>query len=324
MNYSRHGSILFLAVGILGLLLFLHLIELPNDTFLLRELQNSGHAPMFGLLSLLILPLSRLLLVGFHLRPIGLYGVALVVTMLLAITSEALQIKGPRDADLLDLLRDLIGAVSFLAVRWSFDPRASTECGARFSRIRIRWLLGGIILFLLFMAPLAIWTAAYIHRDTVFPRVTSLDSYLANKFLVVNGGELEMVASPDGWTNSDGSRVGRLVIGPGKYPGLTVSEPYPDWSGYEYLEFCMFSARSDTVRLILRINDRQHDNRFSDRYNRRLIVEPGLNQFSLSLMEVAQAPRTREMDMADIRAVVVFADNPVEEIVVYLDDMRLR
>lgn len=324
MNYSRLGLIITLVLGILVLLLFLELFELPDDTFLLRELQDTGHTPLFGLLSLLVLSLSRLLLVGFNLKICDYYRIALVATMFLAVVSEMLQIIGPRDADLVDLLRDLAGTVSFLAVQWSFDRHVTAESRTRSTRTRRRWLFLGVILFLVSLTPLAVWQVAYFYRDAIFPQIVSFDSYLANRFLVANGAELKIVEPPNCWPAHGDNLVGRLILSPGRYPGLAISEIYPDWRGYDYLEFTLFSPRLDTVHLEVRINDRWHDNEFSDRYNSSLTVVPGLNQFSFRLTEVAAAPLTREMDMTDIRAVMIFAVKPAEEIRIYLDDIRLR
>jgi hypothetical protein len=250
MRFTRHSLIILLLLGVLGIPLFLEIFEFPNDTFLLGELNNTGHTLLFGALSLLLLALSRLTQ-SRRLNGHAHYLLALIVTALIAVGTEAVQYFGARDADVIDLLRDLAGAVSFLAICWSLDSGSRRVRGnGGDSGNRAIPLLGifGFLLLLAAFAPLALWGYAYLHRSAAFPRICSFESYWESKFLVTHDAELQFVAPPAAWTTADGERVGKLTLYPAEYPAVAVAEPYPDWRGYELFSFEVYSGLQDTVR----------------------------------------------------------------------------
>ena len=324
MRFTRHGFIILLLLGVLGIPLFLEVFELPNHTFLLRELNNTGHTLLFGALSLLLLALSRLTLASRRLNTHVHYLLALIATGLIAAATEAVQYFGARDADVIDLVRDLAGAVSFLAVCWSLDSGNRRARGNGENRAIPLFRLFGVLLLSAAFVPLALWGCAYLHRSAAFPRICSFESYWESKFLVALDAELQFVAPPAAWTTAGGDRVAMLTLFPAKYPGVAVAEPYPDWHGYEFFGFEIYSELQDTVSLALRINDVHHTNDYHDRYNKAITVIPGLNHFCFSLEEIRTAPRSREMDMRHVGAITLFALGPTEAFSVYVDDIRLR
>ena len=61
------------------------------------------------------------------------------------------------------------------------------------------------------------------------------------------------------------------------------------------------------MTLTLRVHDAAHDQRYEDRYNVRLVVQPGVNRFTIPIDDILHAPDTRAMDLSRIRGIVVFA-----------------
>ncbi|MCK4306168.1 MAG: VanZ family protein [Candidatus Eisenbacteria sp.] len=324
MKITRCSSIIILLLGALGILLFLEMVELPDDTFLLRELNNTGHTPLFGALSLLFLALSKLSLGSRRLNSHAHYLLALIATCLIAGATESVQYFTARDADIMDFMRDLAGAVSFLAICWSFDSncgRVWRKCG---NKTILLFRLFGVLLLLTAFVPLALWGCAYLHRRAAFPQICSFESYWERRFLEAQDAILQFVAPPPGWKAADGDRVAKLTLTPAEYPGVAVVEPYPDWRGYESLGFEVYSELQDTVSLVIRINDIHHTESYYDRYNKAIKVAPGVNQFRLSLEDIRTAPREREMDMRNVSTIVLFALSPTEAFSVYVDDIHLR
>ena len=86
------------------------------------------------------------------------------------------------------------------------------------------------------------------------------------------------------------------------------------------------SAASDVYKR--QIHDREHDRKdeqnYSDRFNRRIVLQPGAQQVRISLQEVKSAPATREMDMEHVVNINVFAYMLKEERVVFFDNFRLQ
>ncbi len=105
---------MLLLLGFCSTLLIFFKLELPGDTYLWREIINTGHTPLFGILSLLILGLCFLTIGKKISNQYIHYLIALIATTSIGIITEIIQIYGPGDADISDLIRDILGAVSFL------------------------------------------------------------------------------------------------------------------------------------------------------------------------------------------------------------------
>src|SRR5690625_7687786 len=75
-----------------------------------------------------------------------------------------------------------------------------------------------------------------------------------------------------------------------------------DWRGYHELVFLLHNLYGEALPIVLRINDRQHEQagpRYADRFNRGWIVQPGWNEYRIALDEVLQTPERMTMNMAE-------------------------
>lgn len=317
---NRTISIILLVLAV-ATLLFVCTLGLPGDDMLTGEIHNAAHVPVFGLLSLVILGLSRLLL-GGCIRQIWIhYALALFVTASIGAMLELLQIAGPRDADPWDLVRDIAGAVSFLGVYLTFDKPVRAVLSKAARRL-IRYV--AILVFLGSLVPIG-WTAgAYLHRDASFPKLLTFESIWELRFLTDRDAKIESVISPDGFTTADGHSVGKLTMTTGEYCGFRIAEPYPDWTGYNYFRFDVYSEIDSIITLAVRIDDAHHNQEYVDRYNAGFEIRPGVNRISIDLDDVRYAPSTRAMDMTQIRYIYFFTYMPKEELILYIDNVRLE
>jgi hypothetical protein len=83
----------------------------------------------------------------------------------------------------------------------------------------------------------------------------------------------------------------------------------------------------ENISMILRINDMEHDlgdNNYNDRFNTRLPLTPGPNQFKLDLDRIKAAPESRSMNMQAIRRLILFTVALPEPKTLYLRDIRLE
>jgi hypothetical protein len=314
------AAMLFLILIIVaGLLVY----ELPYDTLFWIEVQNAGHTPVFGIISLLILGASlRLLGSRIPQRPAH-YAIALAGATFLGLISEYAQIAGPRDADVCDFIRDIAGAVSFLGIFMYADGKLRTAGGKLMARIRTAVLITAILVLVAALVPLALWSGAYLHRNGTFPAICDFDSYWGNRFLRTEDARLESVAPPSGWIDARGE-VGRVVFGVDDYPGLVIREVYPDWRGYGSLVFDIYSPANTSVNLHVRIEDFSHNGDFADRFNRATAIRPGASRVSIPLADIKEAPVGREMNMQAIRAIHLFVVGPEDELVLYFDNLTLK
>ena len=323
MDRAKYLRMILLVAGALAVLLIIERFKLPDHSFFFRELNNAGHTPLFGILGLLILGVLRIVFSGRLIRPAMLFWLAFAVTCVLALLSEWLQYGGARDADPMDFLRDLAGAASFLAVRWSWQ-KLTGPSGIQPVRRRLWWRAIGVMVFAGALVPLVLWSGAYAYRSSIFPNLTNLENCWSNKFLRPQDAEMDIVPHPDCTTDNDCDMMARLKIRPAEYSGLALVEPYPDWSEYRSLAFQMYSPLQDTIDLQIRINDAVHDNDYRDRFNRTLTVVPGINLVEIALDDVRWAPQGREMDMTSIVAIVLFSWQPADTFTVFVGDFSLK
>lgn len=320
---KRNISIILLIFAIFGIILTLYKLKLPDDTYLWREIHNTGHTPLFGILSLLILGLSLLILGNRILKRHLHYLIALIVTVLIGIITELIQIYGSGDADVSDLVRDIIGVISFLGFFMVYD-RKMIVFWRKCSKKRILTLIGAFLLLVLSLIPVSLWAWVYHQRNQAFPQILGFESHWERKFIRTQHSKLTATYPPPGWQNPVSHHVGQLTLSTDTYPGFSIEEPFPNWTGYELLSFTVYSELDTTVNLTIRIEDFHHNSLYEDRFNYAVSIDPGMNRILIPLEKVREAPASREMDMAAIRAICLFTVRPGEDFTLYIDDLQLK
>lgn len=100
-----------------------------------------------------------------------------------------------------------------------------------------------------------------------------------------------------------------------------------DWSGYQALQFDVFNPEPTPVELIVKIEDHQHaesDFEPTDRYQELLTLDPGsTRRLTISVQELRQAPRTREMDLTQMKQIEFFTFELTTPRTIYVDQLRL-
>ncbi|MDO8835113.1 MAG: VanZ family protein [Vicinamibacterales bacterium] len=311
------ARLLFLA----GLFTYLFVGQEPEKTRFWDTFFNTGHAPLFGLAALVIRSLlaSEAHLAGVWRTSAVAFGVALAA----GAATELIQVFLPsRDASLIDLARDAAGAGAFLMLwslylAWRRPGTAPTTAAGRagIAAVAVLALLaaGGHLLFT---------TAAYAGRNRAFPLLFPADgAWWQEPFVSTRGASLSPAPAFSG--HGDGPWV-RLDLRPGRYSGLELVEPFPDWRNRTRLVFAIVSEMKAPLNLELRVHDRDHNRRFADRFNRTLTIVPGENRIIVNLDDVRQSPGRRQMDLARIRSVMLFVTRLAGPARVYVGPMRLE
>ena len=292
---------LFLVAVVAALVALVVCVDHPNETRLLDALFDAGHAPLFGVLALALRELAP----G---RPRTRDAAAFVGVLILAFLTEALQAQQPgRGMSAMDIGRDVVAGAAFLLLRAgaSAHDATSRRSSARAHR-RVRITVAVLLLSACF-AEVGLVLAAYVERYRQLPRLATFDGTWWTRGMVETGTNvLEWPASPSG-SDVATAPLARLTLFPSKYSGIAIIEPYPDWRSYRRLVVPITSDLDAPLRLTLRIHDAAHDQRYEDRYNVELLVRPGANRVSVSLADVRRSPDRREMDMARVRGIVIFA-----------------
>jgi VanZ family protein len=320
---SRAGSAARLLL-LAALLLFLALGDAPDRTRFWSAFFEAGHTPLFGLIALLVRSL-----LARHTRIATFTRLSLVafgVTLLVGATTEVLQLlQSNHDASVHDFLRDAAGAGAFLLVEVALVSATRPGIAGWGRRARLAALAAAAVLLLAAGWELIGTARLYFARDRAVPTLFALDgSWWERELIALGNNRLIPDQVPVGPQLSRTARFARLDLMPGIYSGLTFDEPYPDWHGYRQLTLTIVSDLAVPLPMTIRIHDAAHDQRYADRFNRRLLVNPGTNRFVIAIDDIRTAPDRRVMDLRHVRGIVLFAYKLEQPTHVYLGPLRLE
>jgi hypothetical protein len=296
----RRVIILSLDVVVMGLMtLVFEFLNPPEVTLWWDALFDLGHVLLFFFVFGLILDCSKRLY--SRTDPGRRLAGSLAVTIALAAVSEwQQQWQATRDPSLGDFLRDVTGACLFLLV---FGHEALARQPPWFST-RLRLLVGaGLVTAVL--VPFAMVTNVYVQRRLAFPTLVRMDGSHWEGTLMTAGGAHFV---PTTLAHSAAvTGLARLDLEAVRYPGLTFDEPYPDWRGFRQLVFSAASKDVEPIAMRIRIHDRNHGERFDDRFNSEITLTNTVQSFAIPLEVIRNAPAGRKMDMANIRGIGFYA-----------------
>jgi hypothetical protein len=269
--------------------------SLPGNKLLIYSLQDSGHFLIFVLLTLAALWPYR----KSEIQPVWLL---MALILLFGLLIEAVQSVIGRDPSLYDVLMDLLGVAVGGIVYAGFIRRALSS--------GLTLVVVILLTLVAFYKPLY-WLKVYQVRADEFPRLMNPENIFTSRLLTAKpGGEIRRLTLPDNASIPPELGINACIyvsLLDSRWPGIRIQEPEPNWRDYESLEVGIYSDQLEDLPLTLRINDQKHNNKYLDRYNRRLLVHPGYNNFSLPLHEIEHAPKGRIMDMENISGVMIFA-----------------
>jgi hypothetical protein len=297
-------------------------VDLPGDSRLINEVQNTAHTVVFGLLAWLTLSLIRCTQHLQHQRSSIQYLAAFAICLLVGISIEFIQALTGRDADVWDVLRDAAGSSAFLGL-YSLRDRKNVSTGAAAYKARPMLLVASMVVLTVALMPLAKVSYAYIGREQAFPLLLDFSSGWYKTFVSTNHAKLTVVTAPREWREASGKLVAEVTLHKAKYPGIEFTDLHPDWSGYSYLVLSIYSTTPRPFPLVIRIHDENHNFALHDRFNRRLAIVPGENRVRIPIEAIRTAPLRREMDMSAIKTVILFSPVPQHPLTFQLSNLRL-
>jgi hypothetical protein len=258
-------------------------------------------------------------------RPGSDYLLSAVISLAAGIGVEfGQQLTRNRPPEITDVGLDLAGIVLALAIYAVFDPRMQSVWRTQRPGLRAATLLFSVCLVLAVLAPLASQVVAYQQRAAALPVIMDFSARWSGYFLELQDAGLYPDVSPAARVQRGGQQLAQLALEPGRTPGISVVEPYPDWSGYDYLVVVIYSDTPYRDRLVLRVHDRQHDHKHTDRFTRVLAVDRGMNSFRIPLAAIEAAPVGRRMQMNRIGGVGLYARHVHQPFELYLGKIRLE
>jgi hypothetical protein len=253
------------------------------------------------------------------------YLLSAVISLVTGIGVEfGQQLTRNRPPEITDVGLDLAGILFALAIYAIFDSRMHSVWRTQRPALRAATLLFSACLVLVTLAPLASLVVAYQQRVAALPVIMDFSARWSGYFLELQDAGLYPDVSPAARVQRGGQQLAQLALEPGRTPGISVVEPYPDWSGYDYLVVVIYSDTPYRDRLVLRVHDRQHDHKHTDRFTRVLAVDRGMNSFRIPLAAIEAAPVGRRMQMNRIGGVGLYARHVHQPFELYLGKIRLE
>jgi hypothetical protein len=251
------------------------------------------------------------------------YAAGMGISMTLGLGLEIMQSFDPtRDAEWIDLFNDGVGTLSFACLYASRD--------ARLRDVRVvpsrGWLLGlGALGVLLGWLPFGLVCAEYETRHRLFPVIIDFAEPCYRSLCRSQANTWRAAAPPSGWPADapDSQVVAKIAGGSPDGDGFVFREPYPDWQGYQRLEFSVYLDDSRPCDFSLRVEDQRYRKSEEDRFSQVVHVQPGYQQLAFSLHAIRNGPQDRELQMDQV-AVLKFS--PVDDersVTYYLGTMRL-
>lgn len=272
-----------------------------------KSVWNLGHIVFFGLLTYAIHPWRRLS--GWRL-----WLATTTVVLIAGLVIEFLQSGLGRQDDWHDVWRNLVGAWLVLACYVILNSA---------TYLSVRQQLLAAIAIALVILELGLTGTVAVQQFQVSQQLPMLYDFRHTDPTPFWRGNL---IPSDNHGDINGQSL-KISLSTRLYSGVTLDNLPIDWRGYERLTVTLFNPDETALPLTLRVNDVEHErgaNAYSDRYNTRLALEPGLNSFTLNLSDIREAPRNRTMNMDNIRRLGLFATSLPAPRTIYLLDLRLE
>jgi len=281
---------------------------LPDGTLISAESHDFAHVVVFGIVGLVLARTLRVL--PPRTRPWAYVVMAsLAVGGGFGLLTEIVQQRMGGFVSYGDVARDLLGTALGSGAAIALE-RATPPAG--------RALLWIVVISGLLAAAVPLGNALldYRARATLFPVLLDPGAPRGLAFARGFGRTVTAVALPGEWQAVDGGaeRALQVRIDSGQWPGLTLSEPAPDWRGWRLLVVDLVNPDDAPLTLQLRINDRDHDHSYDDRYNVSIELPPrSRRRVEFPVADIERAPRGRRMALDRIAKLIVFHDGAVPD-----------
>ena len=96
-----------------------------------------------------------------------------------------------------------------------------------------------------------------------------------------------------------------------------------NWQGFNTLFISIFCPVAEKLELICSIQDKEHNKQYTDRFNRRFVLEKGWNDLTIPLTDIENAPKGRLLNMEQVDNLRLFVVRQEKERVIYIDHLYL-
>jgi hypothetical protein len=276
----------------------------------LRTLHDFAHGPVFGVIAIVMLMAQRHR--GQHDARTH-YFVAILASVFLGGATELIQWFTYRDPSWKDFRADVIGVGTFVLCYALFD--------SRITHLRRTLMPLAVMGATVMLWPVAVTAHAYYERNRAFPLIFDLNRGIGMYFITTRQVQTRIEPMPAPWSNESALRVDFL---PGKWQGIELREPPSDWREFDKLIVDLVNPTSETLRVVVRVDDEQHNWKYADRYNGNFDLAPHSRvALRIPIEEIRTAPKNRELDLSKVARVVVFRRRDSQAPSMYVSRMEL-
>ena len=273
-------------------------------------LWDLGHILFFSLTSWLLCKLFRTRFPELSVVVIYLYVFLLVLVS--GIVVERLQVFfDGRSPSVHDVLRNQLGCLVILA----FSDYGKGQFKRNFLivfQLTVVMLMGGALF------PLG---RAVIDEQTALRQFPVLSDF-------------ETPFEVDRWSEGEFLRVDKGIARHGKhslkvnlttatYSGAGLVHFPGNWAEFKNLHISVFLPEDSQLELACRVHDFEHNNKYTDRFNKIFILEKGWNDLVISLSDIQRAPVDRLLNLSEIESIKLFVVSQKKDRIIYIDYVYL-
>jgi hypothetical protein len=296
------------------------LVQLPGYGHMHGALHDSAHVLFAGLIAMAVWGLARRTMPATPRWPA--YVLALLVTVLLTTAAEWAQYLTGRSFSPADVMRNLVGALSFLVLAAHRD--VARRLGNAMTCRSGALLLGAFVLLAWGVSPFFIWSSVYVQRSYAFPAITDFGARWTDRLVESGSVRLTVVAPPADWPKVGDEKVMYLHGSRKRFTGMGIDGPYPNWSDYQRLRFVAYNPGHTNIELNIHVRDRHRDRRHKGRYEKRLDLPPGYLPVQIPIDDLRSTRRSRDLDLRNLGYISIFAPNSPAPLEFYIGNLRLE
>lgn len=311
-------TVLYLA-AILLLAAFVTFDSRPEHNQFLGALYSFRHVLLLGFGGLMFLELTALLGRRWIRKRSLYYAAAAMIVFLAAVRIEFSHM--PWDGE--RLLRNFVGGVAFLLMSGAFDRPLRREHDRLRGRARKVLATTATLILVTILHPLVPVALAYAGRSGSFPVVVEFTENWQHTFVTSRDAMLFTGPAPPEWASRRDKLTAMISFDPVAGSGVTASEVYPDWSGFKWIRFQVYSEEPGVLRLALEIDDQKKSVETGKLYRRVFDVHQGLNDFEIPFSEIRGGPEDRPLKMRKIRHIGVYSVEADRRFRLFFSDFRL-
>ncbi len=272
-------------------------------------LWDLGHVLFFSLTSWLLCKSVRYRLAEVSFLTVQSYVFLAILVMGIVVETIQMGFDG-RYPDLFDVFRNQLGCL----IVFAFFCPSKKRRGKLFYLYQLTVvLLVGVALY-----PLSRGAIDEVIASRQFPMLSDFETALESD----RWREKELISIEKGLARH-GEHSLKMQLTTDTYSGVALFYFPGNWQGFESLHFSVYHPDEDPLEMVCRIHDADHNNEYTDRFNRRFVLAKGWNDLAIPLVDIQRAPVNRLLNLRKIESLGLFVVRQTKRRVVYIDYVYL-